>query len=173
MPEIRARRIVYATSWFSLEEKQLAVDDAPYYALKCADYISIVALTGNDELILVRQYRPAVEAETLELPSGHVDPGETPLAAAARELTEETGYVADSIQEMAVIRPDTGRLSNRLFCFFAKAGASSTGWSPEPGIWPITMSRATILQSIASPAPMLTHAHCLAAIGIALLQGRI
>ena len=172
MSEIRSRRIVYATNWFSLEEKQLAVDDALYYAIKCADYISIVALTGNDELVLVRQYRPAVEAETLELPSGHVDPGETPLAAAARELTEETGYVADSIHEMAVIRPDTGRLSNRLFCFFARAGASSDAWRPEPGLQPVTISRATTLQSIASPAPMLTHAHCLATIGIAILQGR-
>src|SRR6202166_3243317 len=125
MPEILTRRIVYATNWFSIEEKQLALSDAPYFSIKCADYISIVALTGNDELVLVRQYRPAVEAETLELPSGHVDPGETPIAAAARELTEETGYVASSIDEMAVIHPDTGRLSNRLFCFFAKALATS------------------------------------------------
>ena len=173
MSEIRSRRIVYATNWFSVEEKQLAINDAPYYSLKCADYISIVALTDNDELVLVRQYRPAIEAHTLELPSGHVDPDETPFAAAARELTEETGYVADSLDEMAVIHPDTGRLSNRLFCFFAKARASSEVWRPEPGLQPIAISRATVLQSIASPVPMLTHAHCLATIGIALLQGRI
>jgi ADP-ribose pyrophosphatase len=172
MSEVRSRRIVYATNWFSIEEKQLALSDAPYFSIKCADYISIIALTSNDEFVLVRQYRPAVEAETLELPSGHVDPGETPIAAAARELTEETGYVADSIDEMAVILPDTGRLSNRLFCFFAKVRASSNVWRPEPGLQPVTISRATILLSIASPAPMLTHAHCLATIGIAILQGR-
>src|SRR5579862_2809688 len=103
MPEIRTRRIVYATNWFSIEEKQLAPNEPPYFSLKCADYISIVALTDNDELVLVRQYRPAVEARTLELPSGHVDPGETPLAAAERELTEETGYVASSIDQMGVL----------------------------------------------------------------------
>jgi ADP-ribose pyrophosphatase len=173
MSEVRSRRIVYSTNWFSIEEKQLALNDAPYFSLKCADYISIVALTDNDELVFVRQYRPAVESHTVELPSGHVDPGETPIAAAVRELTEETGYVADSIDEMAVIHPDTGRLSNRLFCFFAKAHASSNVWIPEPGLQPITISRATVLQSIASPAPLLAHAHCLAAIGIALLQGRL
>src|ERR1700693_973923 len=62
-------------------------------------------------------------------PNGHVDPGETPIAAAARELTEETGYVADSIDEMAVIHPDTGRLSNRLICLFCEGSCFIGGGS--------------------------------------------
>jgi ADP-ribose pyrophosphatase len=173
MIEISSRRTVFATDWFSLEEKQLSSGGEPYFALKCFDYTSIVALTESDDLVLVRQYRPAVEAYTLELPSGHVDLGETPLAAVARELTEETGYVVNSIEEMANIYPDTGRMSNRMFCFFAKVRHSPNAWQPEPGLEPVTIPRVALLRSLKSPMPMLKHAHCLACIGMAVMQGRI
>jgi ADP-ribose pyrophosphatase len=173
MIEIGSRRTVFATDWFSLEEKQLSTGGEPYFALKCADYISVVALNNNDELLLVRQYRPAVEAYTLELPSGHVESGETPLAAAARELTEETGYVANTMEEMAVVHTDTGRLSNRLFCFFAKVRPSSDAWRPEPDLELVTISRTEMLRSIKSSRPMLNDALCLAALGMAVMQGKI
>jgi 8-oxo-dGTP pyrophosphatase MutT (NUDIX family) len=130
-------------------------------------------LTENDELVLVRQYRPAVEAYTLELPSGHVDLGETPLTAAARELTEETGYVGNIIDEMAIIYSDPGRMSNRLFCCFAKVHFSPNAWQAERGLEPITIPRTELLRSIETPTPMLKQAHCLACIGIAIKQRRI
>ena len=109
----------------------------------------------------------------MELPSGHVDLGETPLAAAARELTEETGYVANTIEEMAIIFSDPGRMSNRLFCFFAKVYSSSNAWRPEPGLEPITIPRTDFLRSIESPTPMLKQANYLACIGMAVMQRRI
>ena len=146
---------------------------APYFALEPSDYVSVVALTQNDELVLVRQYRPAVEERTLELPSGHVDPGETPLAAAARELREETGYVADTIEKIGVIRPDTGRLRNRRWCFFATVRPSADVWHKEASLEVFAIPRPIILQSIATGRPMLIHSHCLAAIGLGVMQGRI
>lgn len=171
--ESSSKKIVLATNWFEIEEKRLALHPAPYFVLNCADYASIVALTDDDQLVLVRQFRPAIEEYTLELPSGHVEPGETAFSAVVRELSEETGYVADSIEEMGVLRPDTGRLSNRLHCFFARVRCSSSAWHPESGIEPIKISRVSVLQSVASAAPMLTQAHCLAAIGMAILQSRL
>ena len=173
MVEISSRRTVFATDWFVLEEKQLSSGGEPYFALKCPDFTSIVALTENDELVLVRQYRPAVEAYTLELPSGHVDIGETALAAAARELAEETGYVGNTIDEMAIIYSDPGRMSNRLFCCFARVHFSSNAWQAEPDVEPITIPRTELLRSIETGTPMLKQANCLACIGIAIMQSRI
>jgi ADP-ribose pyrophosphatase len=56
---------------------------------------------------------------SLEIPSGHVDPGQTPEQAARAELLEETGHEANKLEFLANVSPDTGRLSNRLWCFFA------------------------------------------------------
>ena len=61
--------------------------------------VAIVALDG-DELVLVRQSRPGAPERTLELPSGKLEPGETPDAAAVRELAEECGLAAASRREL-------------------------------------------------------------------------
>src|SRR5436190_24104363 len=58
----------------------------------------VVALTEGDHVVLVREFRPGLEAELLELPGGVVDDGETPAEAAGRELLEETGYAGDLVE---------------------------------------------------------------------------
>ena len=94
-------------------------DGQPYYMLDAADYVSVVARTPEGGILLVRQHRPVVGHETIELPSGHVDEGETPEAAARRELIEETGMAARTMELLGVLAPDVGRLANRLWCYFA------------------------------------------------------
>lgn len=91
----------------------------PYYMIDLADYVAVVAITAEGRALLVRQYRPIVDRVTLELPSGHVDGGESPEDAARRELLEETGYAAGELQLLGRLVPDVGRLRNRLWCFFA------------------------------------------------------
>src|SRR5437899_5247818 len=86
------RKTEFSTPWFQLVSKRVAGEAAPYYALAMADYVAIVAFTRRDELVLVRQFRPAIERHTLELPSGHVERNETPETAARRELLEECGF---------------------------------------------------------------------------------
>lgn len=54
--------------------------------------VTVLAYTGSNELLMVRQYRYAVGQETLELPAGKLDPEEAPEECAARELEEETGF---------------------------------------------------------------------------------
>jgi ADP-ribose pyrophosphatase len=116
---VTRRDTVFATSWFSVIAKTINSESQAFYSLEMLDYVTVLAVTEQKEILLVRQYRPAVERYTLELPSGHVEPGETPENAARRELLEETGYQVDTVDFLGTLMPDSGRLSNRLWCFFA------------------------------------------------------
>ncbi|MBF0284274.1 MAG: NUDIX hydrolase [Magnetococcales bacterium] len=121
MPSIRERRTVYETPWFRLIARDVEgfVSPEPYYALDLPDYAAMVAVTQEGKMLLVRQYRPAAERVTLELPSGIPDRGEQPVEAAVRELREETGYRPLLVEALGSLHTDTGRLSNRVWCFFA------------------------------------------------------
>jgi ADP-ribose pyrophosphatase len=132
-------RVAFSTPWFEIIAKQFDGGDAPHYSLRTNDYVSVVAVTQQGRILLVRQFRPAVDRMTLELPSGHVENGETPELAARRELLEETGHVADIFEFLGNLSPDTGRLANRMWCFFAAGArpASETHAPLEPGIEPI------------------------------------
>lgn len=74
--------------------------------LDSADWINIVALTPGGESIMVKQYRFGTESCTVETPGGMVDPGETPLDAAKRELLEETGYTAQRWTSLGAVEPN-------------------------------------------------------------------
>ncbi len=118
---------VFESRWMSLIAKQYADSPQdPYYVVQTSDYVAVLAVTTEQDIILVKQYRPAVEQVTLEFPSGHVDLNESPEKAAVRELREETGYEAPRMELLGVLYPDTGRLGNRMHCYFA-AGAVPTG----------------------------------------------
>lgn len=65
------------------------------------DVVFIIPVDAEGNVLLVRQYRKAVEEELLEIPAGNMDPGERPEEAAQRELREETGYKARSLQHMS------------------------------------------------------------------------
>ncbi len=113
------KKTVYYNQWFTIVEKTLNDTKEPYYAIEQSDCVSVLALTENKKILLVRQYRPALEKDVLELPSGHIEKGEAPIDAAHRELLEETGYQAENIEFLGKLILDTGRLSNKAWCYFA------------------------------------------------------
>ena len=117
--DIVAEKIVLSTKWFQLVAKHPQSFAEPHYSIRARDYVGVVAVDAQGRFLLVRQLRPAVGGRTLEIPSGHVDEGETPEESARKELLEETGYVADKMELMANLSPDTGRFCNRMWCFFA------------------------------------------------------
>ena len=123
-----ADEIVFATKWFQLVARHPPAFAEPHYSITANDYVSIVAVDAQGRFLLVRQARPAVGGVTLELPSGHVDPGATPEEAARQELLEETGHVAGTMELLANLSPDTGRFANRMWCFFA----ADVRPSPDP-----------------------------------------
>lgn len=110
--------LVFETPWFQVAARTPPGFDRPYYAIHAPDFVVMVALTRAGELILVRQFRPALDRVTLELPAGQVDAGETPEQTARKELCEETGYEADTFELLGTLSPSTARLTNRMWVFF-------------------------------------------------------
>lgn len=174
MSQIIDRKEVFATPWFNVVAKSVAGGDpaAPYYVLDLDDYVSVVAVTENEEILLVRQYRPVVEGYTLELPSGHVEVGESPEQTMRRELSEETGYEAAEIELLGCLIPDVGRLANRMWCYFApNVKPCSPGTEIEPGIDLIVCDRRRLIRYLTDG--QLDHALNLAVILLAVLKGRL
>lgn len=119
---VRSRYLV-ERPWMRLREDEVRLpgrsDLEEYHVVELPDWSCVVCLTEQRQLVMVEQYRHAVEAVSLELPAGAVDPGERPLAAARRELLEETGYVAGEWVALASCAPNPARASNRAFFYAA------------------------------------------------------
>lgn len=96
------------------------------FVFEFRSWANIVALTENNEVVLVRQYRHGVRESLLELPGGVVEDEEHPLEGAGRELMEETGYSAGKIVEVGRIYPNPAIQHNTLYCYLA-TGAALTG----------------------------------------------
>jgi|TARA_Y100000310_G_scaffold167742_1_gene167692 8-oxo-dGTP pyrophosphatase MutT (NUDIX family) len=110
---------ILETKWFSLNTVHYqSSDEEPYYYLSIPDSVEILAFTENNEIILVRQYRPAIGISMLELPAGYINPDEKPDDAVKRELTEETGYICDKIDYLGSFKNFPSRANNTLHLFF-------------------------------------------------------
>ena len=89
------------------------------FVLEFDAWANVVAITKNNEVVLVKQYRHGVQEILLELPGGVVDKGEDPLEGAKRELMEETGYSAGNIIEVGRLYPNPAIQHNTLYCYLA------------------------------------------------------
>lgn len=173
VPSIRRRTRTVLSPWVTLVERAVAPAEEIFHSLELADYVSVLAETRAGEIVLVEQFRPALERATLELPGGLLDPGEEPLACAARELAEETGFAvpASDLFPLGALRTDTGRLENRIWGFHARDLDPIPGWKPEPGIARHLVPKAQFLELVRSGS--FDHALHVGLLALASLKGRL
>jgi 8-oxo-dGTP pyrophosphatase MutT (NUDIX family) len=91
----------------------------PRVVIEAPDWVNVVAVTRDEQVVLIRQFRAGVWANTLEIPGGMVDPGEDPQAAAIRELEEETGYRPQRVVPLGWVHPNPALQANKCHSFLA------------------------------------------------------
>lgn len=90
-----------------------------FWVIDPPDWVNVVALTADGQLVLVEQWRHGTGEVTLEVPGGMVDPGEALDVAIRRELLEETGYAAEQFTVIGCVEPNPAIQSNRCTTFLA------------------------------------------------------
>lgn len=122
--EVLKDKKVFETPIFSLHEITLESNavqiNHSFYILNAPEWINVISLTPDNQIVLVEQYRAGINETTLELPGGMVDEGETPLAAAQRELAEETGYESDEWEMIGKTSSNPAILSNFTHLYVAR-----------------------------------------------------
>ncbi len=130
-------RTVASTRIFDVESVDFQHPDhaAPrdFFVINAPDWVNVVALTPQDELVLVRQFRFGTNDLSLETPGGVVDAGEDPLVTGVRELREETGFVGTSARVLAVVHPNPAMQNNRCHIVFVDGAVQSAplAWDPN------------------------------------------
>ena len=113
---------IYEGKILNLRIDMVELPDKKYSKREIVEHpgaVAIAALTDDNEIILVKQYRKAVEKELVEIPAGMLEISEEPREAAVRELKEETGFSADKMEYICEFYTSPGFTNEKLYLFLA------------------------------------------------------
>ncbi len=117
-------QVEYTTKIFKVLSRDMKIESenhsATFSILDAPDWINVIALTPENEIVLVEQYRYGIEKPTLELPGGVCDPGETPLESSKRELLEETGYSSEEWVNLGSVSSNPAMQTNYTHTFLGR-----------------------------------------------------
>lgn len=122
---------LFSEPWFTVRKDICQLPNGKkheaYYILEYPDWATAFALTLDNKVVMVRQYRHGLGEISVELPGGVIDKGETAEQAIRRELKEETGYEFDSVEEIGMVAPNPATSTNYMHMFIAKGGKKVAG----------------------------------------------
>lgn len=116
--------ILFQDQWISIRSEKCRMPNGqvvePYYVLDYSDWVNVVGITTNNEVVLVKQYRHGVGKTVMELPCGAIENKDnSALDAVKRELLEETGYSSEGFIQTGILSPNPANHSNSCYCFLA------------------------------------------------------
>ena len=117
------RSLVYKGAWISMYTDSMAFANGNYANWDFIHHNGAAAMVAEDadgKIVMIRQWRPGAEEEILELPAGGINQGEEPMAAAVRELREETGALCDTADPLLMIQPSPAYNDEKVHMFYCK-----------------------------------------------------
>ena len=120
-----ATRTVAKTPIFQLDAHRRVSEhsgrEGEFVTLSCGDWVNVLAVTPSGDVVLIEQFRHGTGKATLEIPGGMVDAEDAdPAVAAARELREETGYVAPALVHLGTVEPNPAIMGNLCHTYLAE-----------------------------------------------------
>jgi 8-oxo-dGTP pyrophosphatase MutT (NUDIX family) len=146
--ETVSSELVIESPWYNLRRDVCRLPKGsviePYYVRVHAGFSVVFALTADRHVVLTRQYKHGIGDVVLELPAGALEAGEDPAQCAARELEEETGFIALAFEPIGDFAADPTSSTGRLFVFLARDAMPSGNAAPD-----VTEDIETVLLPIA------------------------
>lgn len=120
---LESRHIVSRPPWLSVRHDRVQLPDGrinpEFYVLEYPDWVNVIAITEDGKYVMERQYRHGLGLTGVEICAGVMEPGESPLQAAQRELEEETGYVGGEWRLLMSVSGNASTTNNLTHCFVA------------------------------------------------------
>ena len=128
--KIISSEYLFRRPWLTVRHDQVELPDGrinpEFYIMEYPDWVNVIAITDDGKFVMEKQYRHGLGKTCYEIPAGVIEPGETPLDAAKRELAEETGFSGGAWSEIMTVSGNCSTTNNLTHCFLAK-GVKKTG----------------------------------------------
>ncbi|MDO4556069.1 MAG: NUDIX hydrolase, partial [Lachnospiraceae bacterium] len=116
------KELVYKGSIIDVYKDHVKMPDGKMVEWDFVDHkgaAAVLPITKDGKVVMVKQYRNALDRITLEIPAGGINPGETPMESAIRELTEETGYISEKVCHLKDMVSAIGFCNETIYIYLA------------------------------------------------------